>query len=174
LPALAPHLVKNSLRLILVPHEPTPEHLQALARQLDKLGLTHTLFSRGKWHDENILLVDQVGVLAELYAWGQFAFIGGSFKKTVHSVMEALGAGCLTFVGPYHKNNREAVQFHDLRLGSLQGVEVVQDARELSERMALLLAHPELVVKFSEDLQKEFSLRLGASRRLIISLQDLL
>lgn len=174
LPALEPHLKNQKLKLILVPHEPTPEHIQSLKKQFAKLGLTHTLFSSGNWNHENILLVDKVGVLAELYLWGQFAFVGGSFKKSVHSVMEALGAGCVTFVGPYYENNREAVQFHALKFGSMNGVEVVKYADELSEHLALLLAQPEMTAKFSDSLKKEFASRLGASRRLAGSLKDLI
>jgi 3-deoxy-D-manno-octulosonic-acid transferase len=65
--------------------------------------------------------VDQTGILAELYTQAQFAFVGGSFKKTVHSVMEPLAAGCVTFVGPKHQNNREALAIKNVKLKSLNG-----------------------------------------------------
>ena len=68
------------------------------------------------------------------------AFIGGSFRKTVHSVMEALGAGLKTFVGPKHKNNREAIEFQSVRAA----VTVVHDAEEF--RRAVEKLSPALMV----------------------------
>ena len=88
--------------------------------------------------------------------------------------MEALGAGCVTFVGPYHENNREASQFNALNIDGLSGVQVVRDASELSEHMRRFLNEPLLVTKFSESLKKEFASRLGASSNLVESLTSLL
>ncbi len=60
------------------------------------------------------MIIDQVGILADLYAWADWAFVGGSFKKQVHSVMEPLAQGCKTFFGPYYGNNREAIIFANI------------------------------------------------------------
>jgi 3-deoxy-D-manno-octulosonic-acid transferase len=103
-----PFLLKKGFRILLAPHEVHAEHLQRVmerAQRLEKVAL----FSSGKWTTEKILIVDQVGYLAELYRLGQYAFIGGSFRRKVHSVMEAFAAGLLVVTGPYIQNNREAV-----------------------------------------------------------------
>ncbi len=105
-------------RLILVPHEPSPEHLTEIKKLLVQKSLPYVLYS--EWHRPlqagEVLIVDQVGILAELYAHADIAFIGGSFRKNVHSVMEALACGCLTLVGPFHQNNREAMEFKKIVL----------------------------------------------------------
>lgn len=103
------------LKWILVPHEPTPTHLEELEGRLHAAGLSSLRYSSAEsWNHNEIMIIDQVGILAELYLKGRFAFVGGSFKKTVHSVMEPLAAGCLTFVGPLHDNNREALEFRTI------------------------------------------------------------
>lgn len=98
-------------RYIIVPHEPSSHHIFALESRLR--GCDYILYSKLQKNlgPGQVLIVDQMGILAELYALSDIAFVGGSYKKNVHSVMEALACGCLTLVGPYHHNNREALEF---------------------------------------------------------------
>lgn len=173
IPALKPLLRESRLRLILVPHEPTPEHIAKLQARLAKEGLSYQLYSAGgSWSGNHVLLVDQVGWLAELYAWADLAFVGGSFRRTVHSVMEALGAGLMTFVGPLHGNNREAVEFQKVFAREWPAVTSVRNAAEwtgiLQERLETDFTF------FRHDLKAEFQNRLGASQRLADSLKTLL
>lgn len=169
LPALKPLLLKNKLRLILVPHEPTQTHITDLERQLKKSNLDFSLYSQANWNHEPVLLVDQVGVLAELYAFSDFAFVGGSFRKSVHSVMEALGAGCVTFVGPYHENNREALEFKSLSL-----LDAVATAEQMESRLNIYLDNPKQLQERKQETLAEFKRRLGASQRLVRGLETLL
>lgn len=87
------------------------------------------------WEKGHILIVDRVGILAEIYPWADFAFIGGSFDRKVHSVMEPLAAGCVCFVGPHHINNSEAVELKESYLSGskLRFVNVVSSGRKLKE-----------------------------------------
>lgn len=105
-------------KFIWVPHEVDPQHLEILQNNLQKQNLSVGRFSKNvstwNWQAHDVLLVDQMGLLASLYPFCQVAFVGGSFKKQVHSVMEPLAAGCPVLVGPYHYNNREALEFKDL------------------------------------------------------------
>jgi hypothetical protein len=81
--------------------------------------------------------------------------------------MEALGAGCLTYVGPKHVNNREALEFKNLKLGPREGLTVVQNAADWSQDLEAVLADPAALKTHSENLKAEFQKRLGASRALL-------
>lgn len=175
LPALRAPLIERRLQLILVPHEPSASHISDLKSQLDERGLTYALYSEQRhWEDKHVLIVDRVGVLAELYLWADLAFVGGSFRRSVHSVMEALGAGCVTFVGPKHTNNREAVEFKALKLNEWPALNVVSSETELEQLVRDRLSHPGRMAEFRVALRAEFNSRLGASRRLADRLQTLL
>ena len=103
--------IKN-LAFVFVPHEPSAKHCTELIEKLKKQELSYQLYSQNpNWDGNSILIVDKVGILADLYKKADLAFVGGSFKKSVHSVMESLAAGLCCFVGPYHLNNREAIAF---------------------------------------------------------------
>jgi 3-deoxy-D-manno-octulosonic-acid transferase len=151
-------------QMILVPHEPTKDHLAALSSSLQSKGIDFSLYSSGRWTTEPVLIVDQVGILAELYAWGDIAFVGGSFKGSVHSVMEPLGAHLLTLVGPHFSNNREAMEFSKIPVGPFMAVQKCSDADSLNRTVSLLIDHGKQDRKMA--IEKAFNERLGASRRI--------
>jgi 3-deoxy-D-manno-octulosonic-acid transferase len=99
-------------RAIIAPHEPTPAHLDALERRLDDAGISHA-----RLHDAaapqpvtaRVTVVDRVGVLADLYAAGAAAYVGGGFGRAgLHSVVEPAALGVPVMFGPRHGNAREA------------------------------------------------------------------
>ena len=61
--------------------------------------------------DFEVLILDEIGLLADVYRFSKIAFVGGSFVSKVHSVMEPLCALNPVIVGPFYENNPEAVQF---------------------------------------------------------------
>lgn len=157
-------LTKGKISWVLVPHEPTPEALAGLEAFIAEHDLSSVRYSQAEsWPDDAILIVDKLGILAELYGKGRFAFVGGSFRKTVHSVMEPLAAGSVTFVGPHHQNNREALEFKRIPLAIAPGlhcVEVVTDAAGFAEKLGHLIANPQSA---REQILGEIERRTGKS-----------
>ncbi|MFL5385499.1 MAG: 3-deoxy-D-manno-octulosonic acid transferase [Longimicrobiaceae bacterium] len=101
----------GALRLILVPHEPTPAHLAAAEKRMDALGLSHARLSSTDAPSAGVVLVDRVGVLGELYALADVAYVGGGFGTAgLHSVLEPAAFGVPVLFGPRHANAREAAE----------------------------------------------------------------
>ncbi len=124
------------LRMILVPHEPTEAHLQNAERLLQEHALAAMRLSRAHEHEAmSVLLVDRIGVLAELYGSGQIAFVGGAFGPGVHSVLEAAAHGVPVFYGPRHHNSAEAVELSQQGLGKM--VASVQDCERAMTQLWL-------------------------------------
>lgn len=122
---------------LMVPHEISAGFTASIKRQAEAHGLKTAILSELKQDLEyDVVIVDRIGILAELYQLGEFAFVGGSFKSTVHSVMEPLAAGCLTFVGPFHTNNREAVEFQtEAAYNNWTSVTAAKDASALGSAL---------------------------------------
>lgn len=98
-------------RLIIVPHEPTPDHVEPVLAWGNQIGLkTLTLdsaLSEGPHAD--VVVVDQTGVLGELYALADVAFVGGGFHAAgLHSVIEPAAFGVPVLFGPNNAMSREA------------------------------------------------------------------
>lgn len=164
LDALAEDLRSEKIKLILAPHEPTPSHLNQLIHDFEKLNIHFDRYSQATEFKTPVLLVDQVGILAELYQWGSLALVGGSFRSSVHSVMEPLAAGCFTIVGPYHHNNREALDFQLVQVNGAVCVQVAQTSDELKTliRSASKLWSPTTAIQIRGQIEQ----RCGASQRL--------
>jgi 3-deoxy-D-manno-octulosonic-acid transferase len=93
--------------------------------------------------------------LQELYTWGDLAFVGGSFKDKVHSVMEPLCVGIPVVVGPHHSNNREALHFQHVILGTgFFAVTPIQNSNDLrfvmEKALSLPSPHPLIRQKVNE------------------------
>lgn len=104
-------------RIVLTPHEPTAARLGQLERRLAEGGLTTTRLSAlvaAIAKDGNpagapdVVLVDSVGQLAEIYRAGHLAYVGGSFTTGVHNTMEPAVAGLPVLFGPVIDNAEEA------------------------------------------------------------------
>jgi 3-deoxy-D-manno-octulosonic-acid transferase len=103
----------RNIRLIIAPHEPTRAHLDAIERRFDRQpGVQHArlkaLLSGGGRAPE-VVLIDRVGILADLYALADAAYVGGGFGTAgLHSVVEPAALGVPVLFGPAHGNAREA------------------------------------------------------------------
>ncbi|MCI5141790.1 MAG: hypothetical protein D3909_08715 [Candidatus Electrothrix sp. ATG1] len=121
-----------------------PRHLERLpvvTALLDRAGLGYELFSQctegsGKGRQEDIILLDSMGKLAELYAVGDYVFCGGSLvNKGGHNIMEPIGWRKPVFFGPFMQDFQDAV---DLVLAAGAGVQV-DSPGDLAD---YLLSHP--------------------------------
>jgi 3-deoxy-D-manno-octulosonic-acid transferase len=100
-------------RLVLAPHEPTEAHLAPLERwaaaERLRCARLSALGGADGGGDADVVLVDRVGVLAELYAAADGAFVGGGFHAAgLHSVLEPAAFGVPVAFGPRHANSRDA------------------------------------------------------------------
>jgi 3-deoxy-D-manno-octulosonic-acid transferase len=96
-------------RLVLVPHEPTPNHLAALDRRAAAAGLPVPRRLSAAAGPTPLLVVDRVGVLSTLYGAGAMAYVGGGFGGAgLHSVLEPAAWGVPVAFGPRWRESRDA------------------------------------------------------------------
>jgi len=112
LPAFADLLVQlPTARLLLAPHEPNPDHLAGIAERVRHLKLPRPVRLSQLEHAKPgpVIVVDRVGILADLYALGDTAFVGGGFHRAgLHSVLEPAVFGVPTTFGPHWRMSRDA------------------------------------------------------------------
>jgi len=101
-----------SARLLLAPHEPNPDHLAHVARAAARAGLPRPVRLSQIEHVEPaapLVIVDRVGVLADLYGLGDVAFVGGGYHHSgLHSVLEPAVFGVPVAFGPGWQMSRDA------------------------------------------------------------------
>jgi len=95
-------LEKANQRIILVPHEIDNTAILRIMSQLKRSNFTITQYSNlsNQGSSTNVLLVDSVGILADIYKYAQLAYVGAGFGRGVHSVIEPAVHGCIISFGP--------------------------------------------------------------------------
>jgi len=96
-------------RLVIAPHEPSPAHLASVERWAagDRLALARLSDAAAATAD--VILVDRLGVLGDLYALAWAAFVGGGFHEAgLHSVLEPAAFGAPVAFGPRWERSRDA------------------------------------------------------------------
>ncbi len=110
-PLIQEYKNNKNLKLIIAPHETDDSHVNQIKSEFDKAGIKINKYSEIQDKcDSRVVIVDKIGVLAELYHQSNIAFVGGSFKSLIHNVMEPAVAGIPVVFGPKYHNSREAEQ----------------------------------------------------------------
>ncbi len=136
-----PFLMQQGFQFIVAPHEVDEPRIQQIIAGLKLPSKRYSTVDQ--WNPKSeILIVDQIGCLFEIYNWGCASFVGGSFKAKVHSVMEPLSWGHLVSVGPKFRNNREAVEFSEIIMEQdLNLVSVLNDRLNFTEWVQKIQPH---------------------------------
>lgn len=131
----------STTRLIIAPHEPTERHLAAIERWAAQHTLTlQRLGDLSASIAADVLLVDRVGVLGELYALATCAYVGGGFHAAgLHSVLEPAAFGAPVLFGPRHAASADAQAL----LAARGGVAVAQPAALAAQLIRWLGDPPE-------------------------------
>ena len=69
------------------------------------------------YKDENIIIIDCIGLLVSLYSYGRVAYVGGGFGDGVHNVLEPAIYGIPVMFGPRNKNSQEAQELKNIGAG---------------------------------------------------------
>jgi len=159
-------------RLIIAPHEPTPAHTTPILRwaQAHSVSLTTLSAVDGTGSEADVLLVDRVGVLGDLYALAQAAYVGGGFHSAgLHSVLEPAAFGAPVLFGPQHTRSRDA-----LLLLEAKGAVACGDAEQLSDALQILLTEPDTLARASRAAKAVVSQGVGAADRSTKLVEELL
>lgn len=105
-----------STKLILVPHEINEAHLHYIfqlfkgrfVRYSDMEQMGDAVSRYNILQRAEVLVVNQLGLLSSLYAYGHAAYIGGGFGAGIHNTIEAAVYGLPVVFGPKYHHFREA------------------------------------------------------------------
>ncbi|MEO5997187.1 MAG: glycosyltransferase N-terminal domain-containing protein [Chitinophagaceae bacterium] len=164
------------IKVIIAPHEIDAPHLQEIKKlfhhsifytEWEQLLKTGNMAPPGKTSEgsslPNILIIDNIGMLARLYKYATIAYIGGGFGDDgVHNVLEAAAYGKPVVFGPVYEKFVEAVEL--LECG---GAFSIDNALELEEVFHILLRSNHEYTKAGESAKSYVYLKRGAKEKIV-------
>jgi 3-deoxy-D-manno-octulosonic-acid transferase len=118
----------------------------------------------------DVIVVDQTGVLGELYALADVAFVGGGFHSAgLHSVIEPAAFGAPVVFGPGHRMSREAGL-----LLEANGAKSAGTSAEMAIALCLWLGDPLRAAAAGAKARAIVEAELGATQRSVSLLQQLI
>jgi len=101
---------------IIAPHE------LSRIQQLKKLtnGLLYSKANEKNIDENNMLIIDSIGILSSIYKYGKIAYIGGGFGRGIHNILEAVTFGLPVIFGPNYQKFNEANEL--IKLGAAKSI----------------------------------------------------
>lgn len=151
-------------RLVIAPHEPTPEHVAALEREIATRGLASARWNADGASTSGVQVVDQMGVLAALYGRGAMAYVGGGFGgRGIHSVLEPAAWARPVIIGPNDRGVRDAALLADA--GGLVRLPADGTARTLAAQWTQWLDDPAARARAGDAARAALEHDRGAAER---------
>lgn len=154
-------------RFIIAPHEINPQHL----REVKKLFVHSVFYSELKQHNNgatagtqvpNVLIIDNIGMLSQLYHYATVAYVGGGFGSAgVHNVLEAAVYGKPVVIGPVYAQFAEAEE-----LVASGGAFSIDSALALEAIFNRLLQNTQAHASASQSAASYVLLKQGATNRI--------
>ncbi len=154
---------RTQLSLVLVPHKVDRPNIERLMETLNRQGVTarttSTIENTAFDARTEVLVVDQIGYLAELYAIASFAWVGGAFGVNVHNTIEPAVHGIPVMFGPNFRKSPEAAG-----LIASGGAASLSTAEELGAAIGQFVNSPKKLKSAGEKAGGYVSSRLGATK----------
>lgn len=96
-------------KIIFVPHDISDSHLKKIENRLKNPSVRFSQIQNTP--KENIILIDNIGMLSSIYRYADFAVIGGGFSGKLHNILEAAAFGIPVLYGPKYHRFQEASEF---------------------------------------------------------------
>jgi 3-deoxy-D-manno-octulosonic-acid transferase len=145
-------------KFIIAPHEISEAKLLILEKVIPVKSTRYSKLTEVGFTDAKVLIIDNIGMLSSLYAYGEIAFIGGGFGAGIHNILEAAAWGLPVIFGPSYDKFQEAKD-----LVELQGGFTVANQTELNTIMNQLMSGIDLRKQSGEIAKTYVAKNTGAT-----------
>ena len=156
-------------RFIFAPHEISEERIADLQQEFPEGILYSSLVNRqaGTVINNNVLIIDNIGMLSRLYKCATITYVGGGFNQSgIHNILEAAVYGKPVIFGPVYEKFAEARE-----LVEKQGAFSISNALELEALLNKLLGDTTLL-KETGFISKEYVYsKKGATQQILNHIQ---
>lgn len=138
--------LKDGTKFIVAPHEIHDTEIDIWRKQLTPKSVLFSDTDEVKnLASYEVLFIDNIGMLSSLYQYAEYAFIGGSFGKGLHNILEAATFGMPIFFGnqSYQKFQEANELIHlggALPVESMEALKALYQALKANEKSRIEVA----------------------------------
>lgn len=125
----------KNVKFIIAPHNIKEEEITRLISKIDKKTIRYTNYKTKDLKDTEVFIIDTIGILTQIYAYADIAYVGGAFKTGLHNILEPATYGTPVVIGPKYSKFQEAKDL--VALGSCL---VVNNTEELTTTFNRLIS----------------------------------
>lgn len=103
-------------KVIIAPHEVSEDRVQTIERIFTKKSVRYSNLASGA-SSAQILIIDNVGMLMNVYQYANLAYVGGAFGKGLHNILEPAAFDVPVVFGNKFSKFYEATEFIEAGIG---------------------------------------------------------
>ncbi|MEZ4923264.1 MAG: glycosyltransferase N-terminal domain-containing protein [Crocinitomicaceae bacterium] len=105
----------NEWKVIIAPHEISEGFIKRIEQLIKLKSIRYSQIDQCS--DEKVLIIDNIGMLMNLYQYGDVAFVGGGYKTGLHNILEPAAFGLPVMFGDKFEKFPEAFIFIENGIG---------------------------------------------------------
>lgn len=156
------------LLTFLVPHEPKETKLVLIEKNIEQNyeNLKSIRYSNIKYYSgENIIIIDCIGILLNLYSIAYVSYVGGGFKSGLHNILEPAIFNIPVFFSNKVKNSDE-----DEVLLEYGGGILIEDKNQFYRDFRIIMGNKILRDSIGEKCKLVFSDKTGIAKSIVNNL----
>lgn len=103
------------IKFVIAPHTVKNKHIETLKAALNKSVICYSELRGPGIKDNDVLIIDTIGLLTKIYSYADVAYVGGGFATGLHNTLEPAVFGIPVIIGPTYKGFSEAEQLVQLK-----------------------------------------------------------
>ena len=157
-------------KYIVAPHNINQSSIDQFIEKCTIPAEKYSVYKESKDKEElKVLVIDSIGLLSQIYKYGDVAIVGGGFNAGIHNILEAAVWGQPIMFGPKHENFKEAKD-----LLTLGGALTYSDQESFSQNLSILLSVEKIRTEKSNISEQYCLENKGATQIVMESLQQYL
>jgi 3-deoxy-D-manno-octulosonic-acid transferase len=165
----------HPLKVIIAPHEIKESTLQRIEKEAKRKSVRFSTANQTSQVSETcevlteseILLIDNVGMLAHLYQYADFAYIGGAFGEGLHNILEPAVFGIPVIFGKEYDKFPEAEA--SIQAG---GAFSIQDTQGLHQIVEKLYQEDDYRKQCGQNCRNYIQANLGGAEKVVNYLRN--
>ncbi|MCO6498822.1 MAG: 3-deoxy-D-manno-octulosonic acid transferase [Vicingus serpentipes] len=159
------HSSKKDYKFIIAPHDVSDSRIQEIKKLLQGNYIKYSDANSNNIKQFKVLIIDNIGLLSNIYQYTDIAFIGGGFTGSLHNILEPASFGNTLLFGPKHH------QFHEAEeLIQLAAAYEIKDADDLLAVLNHLELDNQLITSQASSI-KYIQQGVGATKMIINKLK---